>query len=169
MQGEENMKMTYDEYDTMLEMFKQLTVKTYYPDPVEIDKMSEDPDKWIKFVCYLYEQGEKPRNQKERYSRENLKDFIQKNLELEDSAYVNISLCSPVHGTISFSGSNSDKFEIGSTCTLQATPNPGYQLMKLSVLDGLFQKKHICDIDETLSFVVPDMDVYVYAEFKEAL
>lgn len=64
MQGEEKMKMTYDEYDAMLETFENLSTKTYYPDPLEIDQMGKNPDKWIKFACYLYEKGEKPRTKK---------------------------------------------------------------------------------------------------------
>lgn len=55
--GKEKMKMTYDEYDEMLEVFQNMSVKTYYPDPVEIAKMEENPEQWIKFVCYLYEKG----------------------------------------------------------------------------------------------------------------
>ncbi len=89
MQGEtKKMVMTYDEYDAMLELFDTLTVKPYYPDPLELDEMSKDPDKWIKFVCYLYEKGEKPKNQQERYSRKNLFAFIQEHLELEDAKCV---------------------------------------------------------------------------------
>ena len=69
------MKMTYDEYDAMLEIFENLSTKTYYPDPLEMRQMGKNPDKWIKFVCYLYEKGKNPKNQKERYSRDKLKSI----------------------------------------------------------------------------------------------
>lgn len=169
MQGEEKMKMKYDEYDVMLEIFKKLTAKTYYPDPLEIEKMSEEPDKWIKFACYLYEKGEKPKNQMERYSRENLKTFIQEHLELVDSECVTVELSTPEHGTVSFVEHDSNKFSIGDMCILNIQPDAGYCLDKIVVLDGLFQKKHLFDVDGELSFQVPDMDVFVRVMFKEVL
>lgn len=163
------MKMTYDEYDAMLEAFEKLSTKTYYPDPLEIDKMGEEPDRWVKFACYLYEKGEKPKNQKERYSRENLKTFIQEHLELIDSECVTVELCTPEHGAVSFVEHDSDKFAIGDMCTLKIQPDVGYCLDKIFVLDGLFQKKQICEVDKNLSFQVPDMDVFVHVIFKEVL
>lgn len=163
------MKMTYDKYDTMLEVFEKLTAKTYYPDPLEIDQMGKNPDKWIKFACYLYEKGEKPKNQKERYSRENLKTFIQEYLELVDSECVTVELSKPEHGVVSFAEHDSDKFAIGDMCTLNIQPDAGYCLDKIVVLDGLFQKKHLFDVSGELSFQVPDMDTFVCVTFKEEL
>lgn len=167
--GKEKMKMTYDEYDEMLDVFQNLSVKTYYPDPVEIAKMEENPDKWIKFVCYLYEKGKKPQNQKERYSRENLKGFIEKYLVLEDSFFVNVFFDPTPYGKIEFADEGNSKREIGSRCTVSIIPNEGYTLTKAYVLDGLFQKKCLYELDHTLSFIVPEMDVILCAEFKEVL
>ena len=169
MQGEEKMKMTYDEYDAMLETFENLSTKTYYPDPLEIDQMGKNPDKWIKFACYLCEKGEKPKNQKERYSRENLKAFIQEHLELIDSECVTVELSTPEHGTVSFVERTSNKFSIGDMCILEIQPDADYCLDKISVLDGLFHKKQICKINKDLSFQVPDMDTFVCVTFKEEL
>lgn len=161
------MKMTYDEYDDMLELFNTLTAKPYYPDPIEISKMEESPDEWLKFVCYLYEKGNKPHNQQEQYSRENLKNFIEKYLILEDSTVVEIRLDTTEHGKIIFNDEDNSKREIGSVCRVQVIPDTGYILSRAYVLDGLFQKKCICTLDENLSFEVPDMDVVICAEFKE--
>ena len=49
--------------NTMLcwKYLKSLQRKLTYPDPLEIEKMSEEPDKWIKFACYLYEKVRNPR------------------------------------------------------------------------------------------------------------
>lgn len=167
--GKEKMRMTYDEYDEMLEAFQNLPVKTYYPDPVEIAKMEENPEQWIKFVCYLYEKGKKPQNQQEHYSRTNLKAFIEKYLVLEDAVCVNVFLNPVSHGKIEFADDGNSKREIGSRCTVSITPDEGYKLTKAYVLDGLFQKKCICELDYTLSFVVPEMDVVLCAEFEEVL
>ena len=163
------MKMTYDRYDTMLEVFEKLTAKTYYPEPLEIDQMEKKPDKWVKFACYLYEKGEKPKNQKEWYSRENLKTFIQEHLELVDSECVTVELSTPEHGAVSFAEHDFDKFAIGDMCTLNIQPDAGYCLDKISILDGLFQKKQICEVDKDPSFQVPDMDTFVCVTFKEEL
>ncbi len=161
------MKMTYDKYDEMLELFEKLVVKPYYPDPTEIDVMYQDPDKWVMFACYLYEKNATPKNQAERYSRENLKMFIDKHLVLEDATCVNVELCNHPHGKISFLEHDSNKYFIGDICKLKIEMDSGYHIDEIYVLDGLFQKKKICDIDEDLSFVVPAMDVYVYVTFKE--
>lgn len=163
------MKMTYDEYDDMLELFNTLTAKPYYPDPIEISKMEENPDEWLKFVCYLYEKGSKPHNQQEQYSRENLKNFIEKYLTLEDATVVKVLFAPTEHGKIDFDDEGTQKREIGSICTIHVTPDAGYVLARAYVLDGLFQKKCICKLDENLSFEVPDMDVVLCTEFKEEL
>ena len=100
-------KLTYDDFDQRLEEMTHLNIQTTYPDLQEIDWMQEKVDELtakiqkargdklealknerldtILYAVYLYECGAKPSNQREKYSRRNLFDFINTNLELYDA------------------------------------------------------------------------------------
>ena len=50
----------------------------------DIEKMEEDPDRWILFACYLYE-GRTAKTTEQKYSKKNLQEFIHRHLQLVDS------------------------------------------------------------------------------------
>ncbi|MCC2254557.1 hypothetical protein LKD70_09030 [Ruminococcus sp. CLA-AA-H200] len=80
--------MTFDEYDRLLEAFDRIDpakAKPFYPSPTEFEEMENDPEKWVDFACYLYEKGAEPKNNTEKYSRANLRDFIHEYLQLVDN------------------------------------------------------------------------------------
>lgn len=78
-------QMTFEEYDQMIERFKNLHTKTLWPTVGQIDDMEKDPERWLFFCCYLYEFGKKPVTNQEKYSKKNISLFINKHLELVDS------------------------------------------------------------------------------------
>lgn len=49
-----------------------------------IDMFKKDPEKWIKYCCFLYEFNPAPSTAEEKYSKKNLSGFINKNLELTE-------------------------------------------------------------------------------------
>ena len=52
--------------------------------PEQVEVMKDDPERWMKFACYLNEQEAPPRTQEELLGRSRLRDFINHNLELID-------------------------------------------------------------------------------------
>lgn len=79
------MEMTYLEYDMLLDRFDKVAVTTYYPKPNEFDLMEEQPDRWLKYLCFMYEKGRKPLTEEEKYSRKNMQEFIYRHLSLKDN------------------------------------------------------------------------------------
>lgn len=77
-------KMTFSEYDRMLEVFKDVKIKSFWPSPEQVKVMEAEPQRWMQFACYLNEQTEPPRTQEELLGRSRLRDFINHNLELVD-------------------------------------------------------------------------------------
>lgn len=78
-------RMTFDEYDAFLEKIKHVNTPTFWPSLEDLDRMEQEPGKWILFACYLDEAGQPPQNKDEEYRRKTLRKFIQKHLELYDS------------------------------------------------------------------------------------
>lgn len=77
-------KMTFSQYDHLLETFKKVDIKTFWPTPEQVKVMEADPERWMQFACYLNEQEEAPRTQEELLGRSKLRDFVNHNLELID-------------------------------------------------------------------------------------
>ena len=80
--------MTYDEYDSMIDVFQKIKerdkVIPVWPSVTQIDMFQKDPEKWIKYCCYLYEFNPGPATAEEKYSKKNLNNFINRNLELTE-------------------------------------------------------------------------------------
>lgn len=76
------LKMTFDEYDILMEKMEKLKLYTFWPTLSDIDLFLEDPLKWIVVACYLYEFGAPPKNKDEQYRKKTLYQFIQKYLFL---------------------------------------------------------------------------------------
>ena len=79
------MIITYEQYDELTEKFEHITAKRFWPSPVTLEKMEQDPERWILFACYLYDFGEPPKTKAEQYSNKSLQEFIHNNLTLVDS------------------------------------------------------------------------------------
>lgn len=79
------MRVTFEEYDHMIEKFNKVNTHTYFPSIEDMDIMEADPDKWIPLLCYFIEKGEEPKTNEEQYSRKTMVRFVNKNLELVDS------------------------------------------------------------------------------------
>ena len=81
-------RMTYDEYDALVEKFEKIKesgkVIPIWPTIQQVDEFQKDPEKWMAFCCYLHEFNPEPKTAEEKYSRRNLSDFINSNLELYD-------------------------------------------------------------------------------------
>lgn len=77
-------KMTFSQYDRLLEVFKEVDLKPFWPTPEQVEVMEADPERWMRFACYLNEQEESPRTQEELLGKSRLREFINHNLELTD-------------------------------------------------------------------------------------
>lgn len=77
------MKMTFEEYDKEVERFNQINVQAVYPTFRQIEMFKKDPDKWLLYACYILEKADEPVTNEERYSKKNLIEFVNSNLELE--------------------------------------------------------------------------------------
>ena len=75
--------ITYRQYDEMLEKFKEMKTKPIWPTPEQMDIFKADPDRYIFFLCYLCEKS-KPVTKAEKYSRQNMMNFISEHLEFID-------------------------------------------------------------------------------------
>lgn len=82
------LRMTYDAYDALLEKFEEVKengkVIPIWPTIQQIDMFEEDPEKWLRYCCYLHECNPDPKTPEEKYSRRNMADFINRHLELYD-------------------------------------------------------------------------------------
>lgn len=78
------MQMTFDEYDAMIEKFESLKTPVCWPTPEQILMFEKDPDKWLKFCCYLYEFAPNARTDEEKESKHNMMTYINRHLELVD-------------------------------------------------------------------------------------
>lgn len=76
------MRMTFDEYDALIDSFKGISLPTYWPSVEQIMAFEEEPEKWIKLALYLMKKGKKPADKEERYRKNTLNLFIRENLEL---------------------------------------------------------------------------------------
>ena len=77
-------KMTFSDYDRLVEVFKDVELKTFWPTPEQVKVMEAEPERRMAFACYLNEQEEPPRTQEEMLGKSKLRDFINHNLELID-------------------------------------------------------------------------------------
>ena len=71
--GKEKMKMTYDEYDEMLEVFLKKAIVANSPDPVEIAKMKKIQNNGLNLYVYCMKKGKTQVDK--HYSRTNLKSI----------------------------------------------------------------------------------------------
>lgn len=77
--------MTFDDYDSMVDDFQHIRVKTHWPDMDAIDILRSDPKKYLAYACYLDEMGKKPTTKDEDYRKKTLRMFIMEHLELVES------------------------------------------------------------------------------------
>ena len=77
------MQVTFEEYDKIMERFDKMSAETYWPSLSNIEIFKSDPKKWMLFCIYLYEKGKEPQNNQEKYSKRNLGNFINQNLEIK--------------------------------------------------------------------------------------
>lgn len=82
------MKITFDEYDKMIEDFDNIDTPTMWPTLEQIDEFEKEPDKWLPFCVYLLEKGSSPTNKEEEYSKRTLNKFVNNYLELYDNEEV---------------------------------------------------------------------------------
>lgn len=78
------MIMTFQEYDALVESYKDKKTLTYWPEVECIPLLESDPEKWIPTVIYLTEYGKTPRTEREKHSKKMLNRFLRKHLELID-------------------------------------------------------------------------------------
>lgn len=78
-------RLTFDQYDDLLEQFETVDVATVYPTLRQIDLFEENPKKWIISCCYMYEMGVPPVSKDEEYRKKTLGQFINKYLELYET------------------------------------------------------------------------------------
>lgn len=81
-------KMRFDEYDKMIEDFKKIDTNTMWPTLSQIEKMEDEPERWMTFLCYLLEKGKKPENKDEEYRKKTVRQFVNSNLELVDASEI---------------------------------------------------------------------------------
>lgn len=79
------MTITFDEYDKELERFEKIDLIPTYPTFEQIEMFKKDPEKWLLYCCFVLEKAEKPVTNEEKYSKRNLSDFVNNNLELVES------------------------------------------------------------------------------------
>lgn len=157
------MQMTFHAYDLMMDRFGKTHIKPYYPDPAEIDEMEKDPDKFLAFVCYLYEKGQTPTTKAEEYSRENLKDFIARHLELTDDGSVIIEVRVDGNGTASL---EKQEYLPGEKIIIASVPEKGYRVAGARLIDGMFGTKTLAETGPELSLTAPDMDAVIIVSFE---
>lgn len=78
------MKLTYEDYDDLLETLEEIHTRTVWPNQEGIELFESDPDRFLIFCIYLYEFGKEPETKEEHYRKQNLGAFIGKHLELVD-------------------------------------------------------------------------------------
>lgn len=78
------MRMTYDEYDAVMDRFDRMNTPAYLPSAEDIEYFEEDPDKWVLLACYCHDHCGKPKTKSEAYRKKKLLEFINSALVLED-------------------------------------------------------------------------------------
>lgn len=78
------MKMTFDEYDEILEKFEKMPKYVFWPTMEQVEMFRKDPEKWLLFCAYLYEMNPPPATKDEELSRYDMMKFIYDNLFLVD-------------------------------------------------------------------------------------
>ena len=79
-------RMTYNEYEDMIDTFKQNhTIETYWPTEKQISMFEEQPEKWLKFACFLLEHNAQPQNADEKLSRKNLMSYINNEIDFHEN------------------------------------------------------------------------------------
>lgn len=76
------MQLTFNRYDEEMEKFEKMKTPVTYPSFEQIEKMKDEPDKWIMYACYVLAKAGEPKNNTEKYSRSNLQHFVNDNLVL---------------------------------------------------------------------------------------
>ena len=76
------MKITFEEYENLLDKFDKINIPEYWPLPNDIEVMEKNPDKYIIFAIYLDSRCQSPHNMEQRYSKTNLCNFLIDNLEI---------------------------------------------------------------------------------------
>ena len=76
-------RMTYEEYDKMLEGFAGVEMKPIWPTIEDIDEvMEKNPEKYLDFAVYIYESGIEAKDKDEKLRKKHLFSFINRHLEL---------------------------------------------------------------------------------------
>lgn len=76
--------LSYDDYDKLLRTFATYGTPAYIPSPEQIDLMTQDPDKYLRFALYLSEFGPSPSDDTEKYERQLLTQFLYGHISLVD-------------------------------------------------------------------------------------
>ena len=161
------MQMTFSEYDQMMEHFEKMASEAYYPDPQEYEEMEKNPDKFIKFVCFLYEKNTKPKNKEEMYSRKNMDAFIKSNLDLIDDGLVSISICASKGGSAFIGGLHEVKVEPGKMLNIEIHPDSGYFPKRIVMTDAVIGKSVIYDSDPSAEVPAPEIDAVITVYFEQ--
>lgn len=81
-------KMSFDDYDTMVEKFDKLGYRPEWPDATLIDELEENIKKnktWMKFCCFIAEKAAEPETENDKESKKKILELINKYLVLEES------------------------------------------------------------------------------------
>lgn len=76
------MVMTFNEYDKMIDKFGQMETPVYVPTYEQVEEFEKNPDKWIKYACYILEKFPTRKNSSDKYIKSNLQKFVNEHLEL---------------------------------------------------------------------------------------
>lgn len=79
------MKMTFDEYDEIMDKFDKMSEHICWPTEEQIEMFRQDPSKWMLFCVFLYEKNPKPTTEEEKASKKAMMKFIGEELELIDN------------------------------------------------------------------------------------
>lgn len=78
------MKMTFNQYDELMDKFDKMSEHIYWPTLEQIEMFKKDPNKWLMFSVFLYEKNPAPTTDEEKESKKALSKFINSELELVD-------------------------------------------------------------------------------------
>lgn len=79
------MKMTFDEYDELMDKYDEMSEHVCWPTPLQVEAFKENPDKWLMFCLFLYEKNPSPSTDEEKESKKAMMKFINSELELVDN------------------------------------------------------------------------------------
>ena len=78
--------MSFDEYDSLLAKFEAVPEKKqllpYWPSTTQVDMIEENPERWLLLCLLFYEMNPEPKTPAEKYSRKNMRHFINSHLQL---------------------------------------------------------------------------------------